>query len=176
MAGADVIILKGRTAGGYRPEPGKPDGLPLIELVYETKLRFTLGRVSSEMDEAPLIVAAGGILNGTSFYNALDAGADAVCLGTALAASCESELPWEEKTLLLRKRARHLQLGSRHNPDGTEVEYGRDIRNDVRNQSISRWGWVRPARELLQFLMEEATEIGASRKACTLPQALHAVY
>ena len=49
----------------------------------------------------PLLVAAGGINNGLQVASCLNAGADAVCIGSLLAASCESELDVIEKQKLI---------------------------------------------------------------------------
>ena len=81
-AGADVLVVQGWGAGGHSGiwDPNRlPEKVPLTRLLLRVR------------DAASLpMVAAGGITRREHVYEALDAGADAVAVGTALLRSQES--------------------------------------------------------------------------------------
>lgn len=80
--GAEAICLQGLEAGGHRATFRNVDEdthVPLIELIAMTRKVIPLP-----------IIAAGGIMNGKDIHLALNAGADAVQLGTAFLCTEES--------------------------------------------------------------------------------------
>lgn len=81
-AGMDAIVAQGFEAGGHRGvfDPAAPDAqLGTLELVRQLGRRIDVS-----------VIAAGGIMDGADIRAALDAGADAVQLGTAFVGCPES--------------------------------------------------------------------------------------
>lgn len=80
QAGIDAVVLQGGEAGGHRGTFLEPFVLiPTIEL-----LKTTIGKIKLP------IITAGGIMSKQQMHEMLDAGADAVQIGTALLATEES--------------------------------------------------------------------------------------
>ena len=91
--GVDAIVCQGQEAGGHRGNFSSDD--PLYSL-------STLLMLIKERVETPLI-AAGGIMNGSSVAAAFLLGAEAVQMGTAFITTTESGAPPAYKEALLKR-------------------------------------------------------------------------
>ena len=78
--GADFVVAQGYEAGGRRGTWLKDSELPTLELVQQIRTAFP---------DIP-IAAAGGIMNGKDIERALDAGSDAVWMGTGFMSVAET--------------------------------------------------------------------------------------
>jgi NAD(P)H-dependent flavin oxidoreductase YrpB (nitropropane dioxygenase family) len=89
--GIDVVIVQGSEAGGHN--------------YGESSLLTLLPAVRDAVGPEPMLLAAGGIVDGRSLVAALMLGADGVWVGTRYLASVESEAHPEWKRRLLSARA-----------------------------------------------------------------------
>ena len=139
-AKANVIVLRGKGAGGYKTS----DELPLLsDFILQAK-RLTEQKYKS-FYQRPFIVAAGGITTGEDMAKCLQLGADGVCLGTRMAATEESTLPdYVKKTLLTNIKGPHVL---KVNPDNSVVYSG---------SGTDRIHKIKSAKEVMTELTLEA--------------------
>jgi nitronate monooxygenase len=93
-AGADALVVQGTEAGGHQGvfDPAQPNDTPLLDTLR---------------DVAPLdrpMIAAGGIMSASDAAAALDAGAVAVQIGTALLCTPEANTSAPYRAALLEQR------------------------------------------------------------------------
>ncbi|KAI0185793.1 hypothetical protein EV127DRAFT_440680 [Xylaria flabelliformis] len=86
-AAPDVIVVQGSDAGGH----GFARSASVISLLPETTALFAAA-AEKELSSAPILVAAGGIVNGKGVAAALSLGAAGVVMGTAFLAAQETML------------------------------------------------------------------------------------
>lgn len=96
----DVLVVQGIDAGGH----GFNHGASIISLMPEIKLAIIRLVKTGELgqEEAPILIAAGGIADGRGIAAALALGADGVCMGTRYLASDEAEIAMGYKREVLR--------------------------------------------------------------------------
>ncbi len=92
-AGADGIVAQGRSAGGHN----KNSTIPTLSLV---------GMIRSQVSQTCLVLAAGGIADGTSLVRALAAGADGGWMGPRFVAAAESYAHPDYKARLAAAKSR----------------------------------------------------------------------
>lgn len=102
-ANVDFVVAQGVEAGGHR---GTMDPLALDEGLSTLSLVQALRGGGVQLP----VVAAGGLMSGSDIRAALDAGADAVQLGTAFLTTRESGVSEVHKRLLLEQRGRATTL------------------------------------------------------------------
>jgi nitronate monooxygenase len=139
-AKANVIVLRGKGAGGYKTS----DDLPLLpEFILEAK--NLIEYKSKSFYRRPFLVAAGGVTTGEDMAKCLQLGADGVCLGTRMAATEESDLPdYVKKTLLTNIKGQHV---IKVNPDNSVVYSG---------SGTDRIHKIKPAKEIMTEMTLEA--------------------
>jgi len=115
LLGADVIIVRGEEAGGSPWITSSLYKKPLLEVIPQTLYELTKFSIKNPKVKVPLLVAAGGIQNGQQIAECLEAGADAVCIGSLFATSKESDLLQDEKLALLSKLESNTVSVTNHN-------------------------------------------------------------
>jgi len=109
------LMLQGIEAGGHvRSE------LPLLELLRKTRDKYP--------DQT--LIGAGGLAAAQDVKTALDAGADAVCLGTRFVASQEANAHFEYKERIVRAKATDTIITNIFGPEWPDVPM-RVIRNQA---------------------------------------------
>ena len=155
-AGADVIAVQGREAGGHT---GSPSLLPLLEQVLDAYPEH-------------VVVAAGGISSGRTLAAVLAAGADGAWIGTRLLATPEAEIAEEHKQMIVQSSAGDTVF----TPVYDIVAGGRWPRDIEARLLRNRFAaeWTGRERELEDRLPEVMTRIAAAKNAD--PWQYQAVY
>lgn len=145
-AGAEVLAVQGREAGGHT---GTPSLLPLLEEV---------------LDAFPdqIVVAAGGIASGRTLAAVMAAGAHGAWIGTRLLATPESSIPEEHKQFIVQSNTADtvftpvydIVAGGRW-PHGVEARL-------MRNRFAEEW--TGRERELEDRLPEVLATLSAARQ------------
>ena len=175
-AGCDFVVVQGVEAGGHI----RKGALPLLPLVLEVRNAVAVP-----------IVAAGGIGTGRDIAEAMDAGADAVRVGTRFLAAAEADVHPDYAAALARATAedtvvtegfsmfwpdaphrvlRHCLEASDDDPmTRSPMPPARDFAGDVASSamyagtSVSGVKGVQPAAEIVRELLAEAAEAAAQR-------------
>ncbi|UZJ57621.1 hypothetical protein CBS101457_006941 [Exobasidium rhododendri] len=95
--GADVLIVQGNEAGGH----GLASSRPLSELLQMLLLKAPSFKSSNPSKKQPLLLAAGGLMNGSHLSSCLTQGADGAVFGTRFLLTPEATYTQIQKQILL---------------------------------------------------------------------------